>query len=290
MEKDYINHVRDILKLRTWKKRREQFKTLRGFFGDKRLNQITAKDIDDFKSRRLQKVKPASVNRDLATLRHIFNIAKRWGRFYGNNPVSISGLLREDNLRTRVLSQEEEGKLLNNSAPHLKLILIAALNSALRISEILSLKWDNVDLESNVFIIDATNNKSKRLKKVPINSLLRKMLVEMRLRTARQSEYVFLGDDGKPVKSVRTAFKNACRRADIEDLIFHDLRHTAGTRMSESGVGIAAISKIMGHSSIELTMRRYLHPAESLREAVEKLANLNQDCSKSRSSESKGIL
>ena len=56
---------------------------------------------------------------------------------------------------------------------------------------------------------------------------------------------------------------------------FHDLRHTAGTRMIESGVNVVLVSKILGHSDINLTVKRYIHPEESLRDAVEKLANLN---------------
>ncbi len=60
---------------------------------------LESKDIDDNKSFRMQTVKPATVNRELSTLRHIFNLAKRWKKFFGDNPVSVSGLLREDNLR-----------------------------------------------------------------------------------------------------------------------------------------------------------------------------------------------
>ncbi len=65
----------------------------------------------------------------------------------------------------------------------------------------------------------------------------------------------------------------------VKGLRFHDLRHTAATRMVESGVGIVAISEILGHSSIEITKKRYLHPDNSLRDAVEKLANFNKSCS-----------
>lgn len=296
LEEDYIKHVKDTTKLRTWKKREQQLRTLKAFFKDKKLPQITPKDIEDFKSSRLQTIRPASVNRELATLRHVINLAKRWKRFYGENPVSISGLLREDNQRDRVLSIEEEENLLAHSADHLKPILITALNSGLRRGEILSLRWNNVDFDNNLFIITATNNKSKKTKRVPVNSLLRKMLSELWLKAkpseedlsnpshdAKKNKFVFLGDDLKPIKDIKTAYLNACRRAGIKGLRFHDLRHTAGTRMLESGVGIVAISEILGHSSIELTRKRYLHPGDSLRDAVEKLANFNESRSQNRS-------
>lgn len=208
---------------------------------------------------------------------------------FGENMVSVAGLLTEDNLRKRVLSVEEENKVLGCSAPHLRPIIITALNTGMRRGEILSLKWENVDFENKIFIITATNNKSKRIKNIPINSVLKKLLLELRLKNRMKSEYVFLGDDGKPVKDIKTAFLNACRRANIEGLRFHDLRHTAGTRMLERAVGIVEISEILGHSSIELTRKRYLHPWDSLREAVEKLANFSENYSQKCSHEEQEI-
>ena len=185
----------------------------------------------------------------------------------------------------RVLTIEEEERLLACSAEHLKPILITALNTGMRKGEILSLKWSNVDFDNNMLIIDALNNKSKRVKRVPLNYVMSTMLKQLKLKNQKLSEDVFLSDEGRPLKDVKTAFLNACRRADIHGLRLHDLRHTAGTRMVESGVSIVAISKILGHSSIEITMERYLHPEDSLREAVEKLAIFNESCSNNCSNE-----
>ncbi len=202
----------------------------------------------------------------------------------------MSGLLREDNLRKRVLSLDEEARLLECSAQHLKPIILTALYTGLRKSEILSLVWKNVDFNNNIIIIPSFNNKSKKEKTVPLSSILRKLLLELKLKNSSVSEYVFLDEKGTNMKDIKTAFYNACRRAKITELVFHDLRHTAGTRMLESGVGIVEISEILGHSSIELTRKRYLHPNQSLRDAVEKLANFNKDRSQNRSQEvNKGL-
>jgi len=287
IESDYIKYVKEIKMLRTWEQRKMHLKSLMTFFHGKRLIQITPKDIEDYKSFRLRNLKPASINRELATLRHLFNLSKRWKMYYGENPVSVSGLLREDNQRDRVLSPEEEERLFASSSPHLKSILIAALNTGMRKGELLSLQWSNVDFDNSLIIITPTNNKSKKVKKIPINSYLRKFLLEMKLKNGANSESVFLGDSGEPVKDIKTAFNNACRRAKIKDLTFHDLRRTAGTRMLELGVGIVAISEVLGHSSIEVTRKRYLQPNQSLREAVEKLGNFNKSCSQIRSHENR---
>jgi integrase len=76
---------------------------------------------------------------------------------------------------------------------------------------------------------------------------------------------------GKPLRDIRTAFKLACQRANIKNLRFHDLRHTFATRLVLSGVDLATVSKLLGHSSIQMTMR-YSHPTpEALKKAVDTL-------------------
>ena len=76
---------------------------------------------------------------------------------------------------------------------------------------------------------------------------------------------------GKPIGSIRKAFNNACKRAGIKNLRFHDLRHTFATRLVLAGVDLATVSKLLGHSSIQMTMR-YAHPTpEALKNAVNKL-------------------
>ena len=85
---------------------------------------------------------------------------------------------------------------------------------------------------------------------------------------------MFLSEEGKPYKrhdSLKGAFEGLCRKVGIHGLRFHDLRHTAATRMIEAGASIVAVSKILGHSDIKMTMR-YSHPDNSLKEAVESLA------------------
>lgn len=156
----------------------------------------------------------------------------------------------------------------------------------MRKNEILSLTWINLDLDNNVITIEPTNTKSKTLKRIPINSTLRKVLLEQKLKTGF-GEYVFLNPEGHPYRrhdSLKRCFEGACRRAEIKGLRFHDLRHTAATRMVESGASIVAVSKILGHADLKTTMR-YSHPDDSLRDAVEKLGNFTLNRSQNRSQE-----
>ena len=271
---DYIKHQRDVIKKRSWKRDQLALKHLNKFYGEMKLSEITPKAIDDYKKVRINNVAPATVNRELEVARAMFNLASKWNNFFGKNPVSEAGLFKLDNQKERILSNEEEHELLSCAPPYLKSIIICALNTGMRKNEILTLKWVNVDLDNNLLIIDVINNKSKKVKRIPINSKLRKILLSLRLKSGG-NKFVFLSSKGEHYScqdSLNRAFHLALKKANIQGLRFHDLRHTAATRMIEKGVNIVAVSKILGHSDIKITMR-YAHPENSLIEAVESLAN-----------------
>ena len=89
------------------------------------------------------------------------------------------------------------------------------------------------------------------------------------LKKTTTSAYVFPGINGKRRYTLRTAFEGACRRADIENLRFHDLRHTFGTDLINEGVDVTIVKQLMGHRSIMSTLR-YVHPTEErMRKALE---------------------
>lgn len=274
----YVEYLRDVRHNRTWKKSKEHLVKLGKIFGDKKLSEITAEDIDIYKSARVKQVSQATANRELEVLSNLFTIAERWKKFFGKNPVSQAGLFKLNNQVERILNSAEEEKLLFCSASHLKTTIITALNTGMRKGEILGLTWEYVDFANNLIIVDHTLSKSKKTKIIPMNSKVRKLLLEQKLKSG-SSNYVFTFE-GKPIRDIRRAFEKACKRAGIHGLRFHDLRHTAATRMIEAGVNIVGVSKILGHSDIRTTMR-YAHPDETLKDAVEKLANFNSVISQS---------
>ena len=148
------------------------------------------------------------------------------------------------------------------------------------------MKWEDVDLENNLIKVSYLVSKSKKTRRIPINAKLGKLLLEQRL-TSGGSEYVYSSSNGKPYKrhdSLNQAFGGACRRSGIRGLRFHDLRHTAATRMVESGANIVAVSTILGHADLRTTMR-YAHPDDSLKDAVEKLGNLDPNRPENRTNE-----
>lgn len=285
--KTYLTYVKEVIKKKSSRRDEISVAHLNSFFGNLKLSTITPKDVLDYQTKRLKDgMKPATVNRELACLKALLNVARQRGNFFGDNPVSKVKSLEENNQRERTLSLEEEEKLIANSTPQLIPIIIAAIHTGMRKGELRTLKWANVDLKNNIITIERANTKSKKLKRIPINSVLRKVLLEQNLKT-RFNEYVFLNPYGKPYLkpySLTTCFKNALKRSSITNFTFHDLRHTAGTRMIETGASLVAVSKVLGHSTPTITMR-YAHPDNSLKEAVEGIANFAQDCSNFRSNE-----
>jgi integrase len=167
----------------------------------------------------------------------------------------------------------------------LRNIITVALNTGMRKMEILSLKWDRIDFENNVITLPQTNTKSKKMRRIPISSTLRKTLLEQKLMSGG-SEFVFpsAGSKNGHLSWLRRSFTTACRRASIQGLRFHDLRHIAATRLVEAGIPLHAVAKLLGHSTVKIT-ERYSHPEGSIQEAVEILANFTQGRSNFCSSE-----
>jgi len=139
----------------------------------------------------------------------------------------------------------------------------------MRRGEILALKWKNVDfIKANIEIEDSKSGKSR---KVPMNSTVFNLLKRM----SKDHEYVFYNSKTKThIKDVKRSFNTARERANLDGIRFHDLRHTFATRLCELGVPLKVVSKILGHSTIQMT-ERYANPTpDSMKEAVESLADV----------------
>ena len=285
--KGYIEHQRDVKRVRSFDRTRVAVNHFSRFFGDKKLTEITPEDIDIYKQRRLEEgVKLGTIKRELHVIRHLFNQAKRWKKFFGENPVSQSGMPEVHDQKERVLTLEEESRLLDVIPERFKDLIRIALNTGMRLGEILGLKWEWINLDDGVIYLPQTHTKSKRTRKIPINPLVRRLLLENKLKSggdgfvfSRGSYYSLLG-------KLRRAFKEACKKADIQELRFHDLRHTVGTRLGEEGIPIQTISKLLGHTSTRMT-ERYVHPEESVKKATDLLAHFSNSVT-DKSTDKKG--
>jgi integrase len=245
------------------------------YFRGKCLNQIDNIQIRRYVAYRLQSVKPASVNRDVALLRCLFNRAIEWHEFSGINPTRGIKNLTE-NERCRWLSDGEQEQLLSCCEGINKVIVLLALKSGLRWGEIARLKWqyaqgsNYVDFDNNVIFIHKQLSKSKKSRYIPLAQSVKQAL--MRLPRQRNIEYIFQNTaTDKPLGSIKCAFKNALRRAKIKDFTFHDLRHTFASHLVMNGVDLYVVQKLLGHSTIKMT-ERYAHlQPRHLKDAISKL-------------------
>jgi integrase len=237
-------------------------------FGNKNLSEIDYQMIEEFKLKRMKSItrygrprKPATVNRELATLSGIFRMAVDYEEI-SDNPCRKVESLPENNQRTRHLSFEEEDRLfakLTGERDYLRPLVTVAIYAGPRRGELLKLRWSNVDFGLN--LINFTETKTNRDRAVPMEPIVREALLEFS-QPGGNAEYVFTNpDSGTRYTDVKKSFSAACREAGITNFTFHDLRHTFGTRLADAGVDVVKIKELMGHASIVTTMR-YIHATD----------------------------
>ncbi|HJZ64705.1 MAG TPA: tyrosine-type recombinase/integrase, partial [Candidatus Acidoferrum sp.] len=252
--KRYLEHAK--ANKRSWLRDEQMYRNLKEFLGsDRQLTDFNPADIEGYKLHRRKEVSGSTVNRELALLKRMFNLAIDWELFRDLNPVRKVKFFREFNTGTRVLSAEEEEKLLRNAAPYLQDLIRFALNTGLRTGEIFSLHWSNVDFEKNILNVFAP--KTLKTRCVPINSGARRVLEAWAL--GRRSEFVFYNfETGRPFVDLKTGFARACKKAGIVGVTWHTLRHTFASRLVNRGVDIVTVQQLLGHSAVTVTMR-YTH-------------------------------
>lgn len=245
-------------------------------FGHLKLSQLNSYLIERYQTKLLKTLKPATVNRRISVLKHMISKAADWNMIGDTvvREVKKVKMKKENNARLRYLSKEEANKLLKQfddyRAKHLKPIVVVALNTGMRLGEIVGLKWENIDLQNNFILLDDT--KSGKRREIPINDTVRRELKQVVRRV--DLPWVFL-HNGKRIGSVKKGFEAACKRAGIYNLHFHDLRHTFASWLVMAGVDLATVKELLGHSSVNMTMRyAHLAPAHKV-EALKLLDRLS---------------
>ena len=167
------------------------------------------------------------------------------------------------------LTLDDAKKIMTNAEPHLKWAMEVCFNLGTRPgeSELLSLRWENVDFKAGTVRIYATKTKTYRT--VPVNpEFLERM---EHVRDESESGYV-IEYMGRGLTTIRKAFKNACKRAGISyPTRMYDLRHLFATTLLRKGADLAAVSKMMGHSTVKLTADTYYHYMEGEKERAVRL-------------------
>lgn len=218
-------------------------------FGKAKIGAVGSVDIQRFYNKTVANSSPATANKKLTLLRSIFNKAKVWGYFYGDNPCLQIKKMTEVSQRRRYLSLDEIKRLLDNTHPRLYPVVVCALMTGMRKGEILRLSWENIDWEQG--IIHIRKAKSGRSREIPIATMLREVLAGF--PGERQGLTFEL-----PEIMIRRYFARALKGASISDFRFHDLRHTFASHYLMRTQNLPALQSLLGHSTPLLTLR-YAH-------------------------------
>lgn len=231
------------------------------------INRITPCKIEEFKQSLLnQGLKNSTVNRYYSSLSKAFNLVIINYQLNMLNPCKCVQKLKEDNQIIRYLSEDEEKRLFTVLPAHLKPIIVCALTTGLRLSNILNLKWESINFDIGFIEILRQENKGHKQIQIPLSQKFR---VELEKIGIKDSGYVFINPKTElPYRGIRKSFKTALKQAGIESFRFHDLRHTVGTRLVSGGSDLQTVKEYLAHSDLKTT-QRYLHPVnENMLKAV----------------------
>ncbi len=255
----YISNYSKPFK-KSWKSDIHRIKPLIQFFGDFFITDIESSHVAEYRKLRLQQkvknkeqnVSPATANKEVKMLKSMLKKAATW------KGIEIHDLeldLATEIPRDRILTNHEIKLLVGNSQPPLKHAILIALNTGARSGEILSMRWEHVNLEHNFITVTALEAKSKRVRRIPINSELRKLFLKLKL-TRNDNRYVLQNPmTGKPYSSFQRSWKSILSKTRITNLKFHDLRHTFASHFLMNGGDLYTLKEILGHKELNTTAR-----------------------------------
>jgi integrase len=254
-----------------WAERQKCFKSkiylinqLAEAYGSLPLRRFNSMLLEQYQTERLNKGnKPATANRLIATISHMFTKAVEWDMVEEEilKRIRKVKMLPENNKRLRYLSKDECQTLIKTCQGNTKAIVITALNTGMRKGEILSLRWDNLDLKHGFILLNQDQTKNSERREIPINDTLRGVLQGITRRL--DIPYVFYDSIiGKPFQDVKRSFNTALRKAGIKDFHFHDLRHTFASHLVMAGIDLVTVKELLGHKTLTMTLR-YAHLAPS---------------------------
>ena len=216
------------------------------------LSTLRSIDLANWRDSRIKLGRsPNTIKLELAVLSHMFNVAiHEWGFESLTNIAELVRIPKLPNGRTRRVSDEDLNRLLSFSSSYeLPYIARLAIETGMRRSEISSLNYTNINFTDRTARLLDTKNGEERL--VPLSSIC---IVIIKNLPRRVDGKIF----GITPHAISYAFIRACKRAKLNDLHFHDLRHEAISRLFEKGFSLAEVATISGHKTWSM-LKRYTH-------------------------------
>jgi len=271
-------------------------------FQSTRIDQLTAWGFDKWKvQRRTNGTAPATINRDLTMIRAALNKAVEWGDLQTNPLDSVKALKNADVKRVRYLSSEEEKRLMValderevvicgdgrvgqpsllsfagkvTFSDYLKPMVLVAMNTGLRFGELTRLRWVDVSLTDGPGLtVQAAYSKTGDSRHIPLNATAKTTLKVWKAQMTDTSGLVFATRTGDRIKNLRKAWTVVLSKAKIKDFRWHDLRHHFASRLVGAGCDLNTARELLGHKSLDMTVR-YAHLAPEHKAAA--VARLDQ--------------
>ena len=241
--------------------------------GQQKVAEVGHRDVQTFHNS--LKATPYQANRVLALFSKMFELSINWG-MRGDNPTKGIGRFHEEK-RHRWLSTEELSRLgaaldRHRNQKAANAIRLQLLTGA-RIGEVLSAQWPDFDLDRGVWIKPSHHTKQKRTEHLPLAKAAVALLRKVHEAQRNGSDFVFPGKSkAKPLVDLKKFWKSLITDADIQDYRIHDNRHTHASQLVSSGMSLAIVGRLLGHTN-PMTTQRYAHIAdEPLRAAAEVMA------------------
>lgn len=273
--KDYLAKLEESGGLDLQKKRYRLEKHLVPFFGDRPLDKLTSFDVERYKKHRADAgAAPGSVNRELATVSHLYSMAVEW-KWLDHKPLQVKRL-QEDKGRITYLTPEQIDRLLaaarNSDNPVLYPFVQIGLDTSMRRMEILSIRLEHISLDRlTIYVPEAKAGAREQ----PITPHLAEFLRPYVAGATPGQEWLFPAPRSRTghAVSIEKAFRQAVTEAGMDpaEVVRHTLRHTAITHLVQAGVDLPAVKRVSGHKTLSM-VERYSHQnGEHIRAAMEKL-------------------
>ena len=244
---------------------------LKPFFEGRRATDITTSLVREYISHRLGVgAANATINRELSALKRMFSLAGQ------STPPKVSQvpfipMLRENNTRKGFLEHEQFLALRKALPENLRGLVTFGYKTGWRISEIINLTWDRIDLDQGIVRLEAGETKNNAARTIYLDGELKEILRDQFIRRQLGCAYVF-HRNGKRVKSIRKAWNTACWQMGLGEKIFHDLRRTAIRNMVRAGIPERVAMMISGHKTRSVFDRYNIVSTNDLKMAAEKLS------------------
>jgi integrase len=245
-----------------------------------------------------------TINRDITRLKAALSKAVDWEMLEFSPLVKLKPLKTDNNGKVRYLSPDEEKRLRSalikreallkakrssanewrskreynllvdlkhySFVDHLQPMVLLSINTGIRLGELLSLTWDDINFDRAIFTVKGTNAKSGRSRHIPLNSEAFNVLKDWRAQT-ESNNYIFANKDGKRFDNIKRSWSNLLQEAGISNFRWHDLRHHFASKLVMAGVDLNTTRELLGHADLTMTLR-YAHLApEHKAQAVARL-------------------